>query len=199
MHRVVTDPGLTLPAIVPTTVPPSGVSPRRRRHRPVGPPRNSAPVSGVPSRVPPSPNPAVALPTPHLRPAARRTPAYERLVGLVLALNAGVLAFHLERGDWRVDDGSAASAFAALMLVNFAAAVLIRQQTVLNVLYGLAGRGSRTWPLWLRWSLSKVHHVGGVHAGAALAGTFWLARSRAAAGTPTPPRARSPTRSSRSR
>ena len=61
------------------------------------------------------------------------------------------------------------------MLVNFAAAVLIRQQTVLNVLYGLAGRGSRTWPLWLRWSLSKVHHVGGVHAGAALAGTFWLA------------------------
>jgi len=94
---------------------------------------------------------------------------------LVLALNGGVLAFHLERGDWRVDDGSAASAFAALMLVNFAAAVLIRQQTVLNVLYGLAGRGSRAWPLWLRWSLSKVHHVGGLHAGAALAGTFWLA------------------------
>ena len=125
--------------------------------------------------MPPSPNPAVALPTPHLRPAARRAPAYERLVGLVLALNGGVLAFHLERGDWRVDDGSAASAFAALMLVNFAAAVLIRQQTVLNVLYGLAGRGSRAWPLWLRWSLSNVHHVGGLHAGAALAGTFWLA------------------------
>ena len=59
--------------------------------------------------------------------------------------------------------------------MNFTAAVLIRQQNVLNVLFGLAGRGSRTWPLWLRWSVSKVHHVGGIHAGAALAGTAWLA------------------------
>jgi hypothetical protein len=42
------------------------------------------------------------------------------------------------------------------------------------VLFGLAGRGSPTWPLWLRWSVSKVHHVGGIHAGAALAGTAWL-------------------------
>ena len=175
MHRVVTDPGLTLPAIVPTHGASERRVARRRRHRPVAPPRNSAPVSGVPSRVPPSLNPAVALPTPNVRPAAQRPPAYERLVGLVLALNAGVLGFHLQRGDWRLDDGSAASAFAALMLVNFAAAVLIRQQTVLNVLYGLAGRGSRAWPLWLRWSLSNVHHVGGVHAGAALAGTCWLA------------------------
>ena len=55
--------------------------------------------------------------------------------------------------------------------MNFTAAVLIRQQNVLNVLFGLAGRGSRSWPLWLRWSVSKVHHVGGVHAGGALAGT----------------------------
>ena len=32
----------------------------------------------------------------------------------------------------------------------------------------------RSWPLWVRWSMSKVHHVGGIHAGCALAGTAWL-------------------------
>jgi hypothetical protein len=66
------------------------------------------------------------------------------------------------------------SALATMTLLNFAAAVLIRQQHVLNVLFGLAGRGSTSWPLWLRWSVSKVHHIGGMHVGGALAGTVWL-------------------------
>jgi hypothetical protein len=92
----------------------------------------------------------------------------------VLLVNLAVLAHHLARGDWRIDDGSALSALGALTLVNLTAAVLVRQQNVLNALYGLAGRGSRSWPLWLRWSISKVHHVGGIHAGAALAATAWL-------------------------
>ena len=99
---------------------------------------------------------------------------YQRLIVAVGLLNAGVLWVHLDRGDWLIDDGSALSALASLMLVNLTAAVLIRQQNVLNVLFGLAGRGSRSWPLWLRWSVSKVHHVGGIHVGGALAGTAWL-------------------------
>ena len=99
---------------------------------------------------------------------------YQRLIAGVALANLGVLWYHLDRGDWRIDDGSALSALAALTLVNLTAAVLIRQQNVLNLLFGLAGRGSRSWPLWLRWSVSKVHHVGGIHAGGALAGTAWL-------------------------
>jgi hypothetical protein len=113
-------------------------------------------------------------------PAARRllkhprlTP-YHRLILAVVLTNLGLLCYHLDRGDWRIDDGSALSALTALMLVNLTAAVLIRQQNVLNVLFGLAGRGSRSWPLWIRWSISKVHHVGGIHVGGALAGTAWL-------------------------
>ncbi len=39
----------------------------------------------------------------------------------MLALNGGVLGFHLERGDWALADGSALSAFATLTLVNLAA------------------------------------------------------------------------------
>ena len=99
---------------------------------------------------------------------------YHRLIVAVALINLAVLWYHVDRGDWRISDGSALSALAGLTLVNFTAAVLIRQQNVLNVLFGLAGRGSRSWPLWLRWSVSKVHHVGGIHAGAALAGTAWL-------------------------
>ena len=99
---------------------------------------------------------------------------YHRLIAAVALINLAVLWYHVDRGDWRIGDGSALSALAGLTLVNFTAAVLIRQQNVLNVLFGLAGRGSRSWPLWLRWSVSKVHHVGGIHAGAALAGTAWL-------------------------
>jgi hypothetical protein len=99
---------------------------------------------------------------------------YHRLILAVVLINLGLLGYHLDRGDWMIDDGSALSALAALTLVNFTAAVLIRQQNVLNVLFGLAGRGSRSWPLWIRWSVSKVHHVGGIHVGGALAGTAWL-------------------------
>ena len=103
-----------------------------------------------------------------------RVTPYYRLAVLVALINAGVLWYHLDRGDWLIDDGSALSALAALTLLNLTAAVLIRQQHVLNILFGLAGRGSASWPLWIRWSVSKVHHVGGIHVGAALAGTAWL-------------------------
>ena len=135
-----------------------------------------------------APGGSVALPwrepprgrTPAVGAAARRllkhprlTP-FHRLLVAVLLVNVAVLGQHLARGDWRIDDGSALSALGTLTLVNLTAAVLVRQQNVLNMLYGLAGRGSRSWPLWLRWSISKVHHVGGVHAGAALAATAWL-------------------------
>jgi hypothetical protein len=99
---------------------------------------------------------------------------YHRLIAGVVLVNLAVLIHHAGRGDWLIADGSALSALSDLTLVNLAVAVLIRQQTVLNLLYGLAGRGSPAWPLWIRWSVSKVHHVGGIHAGCALAGTGWL-------------------------
>jgi len=120
---------------------------------------------------------------------------YHRLILAVVLINVGVLWYHLDRGDWLIDDGSALSALTALTLVNFTAAVLIRQQNVLNILFGLAGRGSRSWPLWIRWSVSKVHHVGGIHVGGAL-----VARAHHPASvsvtTLVPPAASSPWRSS---
>jgi hypothetical protein len=97
---------------------------------------------------------------------------YHRLIAVVGLINAVVLWRGL--GDWRIDDGSALSALADLTLVNLTAAVVIRQQHVLNAIFALAGRVPPSWPLWLRWCISKVNHIGGIHAGAALAGTAWL-------------------------
>jgi hypothetical protein len=106
---------------------------------------------------------------------------YHRLIALVLAINAAVIA--IDGGDWRIADGSALRAFGTLTLVNLAVAVLIRQQRVLNLLFDLAGRVSPTWPLKLRWAVSQVNHVGGIHVGAALAGTAWLCAFTYAAAT----------------
>lgn len=103
-----------------------------------------------------------------------RAMLYHRLAVLVVAVNVVVLVHHLRRGDWHLADGTALAGLADLTLINLTLAVLIRQQAVLNVLFGLAGRGSPTWPLWFRWSISKVHHIGGVHVGGAVAGTAWL-------------------------
>jgi hypothetical protein len=152
------------------------VKQQRRSARPRWSPARPA-FAGPEAVAPPAP----AAPSPRgLASAARRLSKhpwlvpYHRLILAVVLINAGLLWYHLDRGDWLIDDGSALSALGALTLVNLTAAVLIRQQNVLNVLFGLAGRGSRSWPLWVRWSISKVHHVGGVHVGGALAGTAWL-------------------------
>jgi hypothetical protein len=127
---------------------------------------------------------APAVPRALKRPGAM--PYHRLALGVVLA-NLAVLGLRLD--DWHIADGSALSALSALALLNLAAAVLVRQQNVLNLIFGIAGRGSRSWPLWLRWSVSKVHHVGGIHVGAALAGTAWLAAFTAVA---TVARAREP-------
>jgi hypothetical protein len=110
------------------------------------------------------------------RPARSRPWAmpYWRLAAAILLANAVILVVNLAQGDWKLDDGSALTALSGLVLVNLAVAVLIRQQQVLNALFGLAGRGRTTWPMWLRWAISKINHVGGIHVGAAVAGTAWL-------------------------
>ena len=99
---------------------------------------------------------------------------YHRLIALVVLVNGALLAWHLARGDWHVADGTALSGLADLIVVNFAIAVLIRQQHVLNAIFAVVGRGSSRWPLRLRWMVSKINHIGGLHVGAALAGTAWL-------------------------
>jgi len=115
------------------------------------------------------------VPSPFFRAFRRpRFLSYHRLIALVVLVNGALLAWHLARGDWHVADGSALSGPADVIVVNFAIAVLIRQRHVLNAIFAVAGRGSSRWPLRLRWMVSKISQIGGLHVGAALAGTAWL-------------------------
>jgi hypothetical protein len=129
---------------------------------------------------------------PALAPALRRALKhpramhYNRIIALVGVVNGAVVALHLWRGDWRVADGTALAGLSDLILVNLAVAVLIRQQHVLNVIFALAGRGSSRWPLALRWTVSKVNHMVGLHVGAAVAGTASSSPSRWSRPSPGP-------------
>ncbi|GAB3502457.1 hypothetical protein [Amycolatopsis cihanbeyliensis] len=93
---------------------------------------------------------------------------YHRLAALVLVLNIVLLGLQL-------GDGGPGTSFAAwATTANITLAVLVRQQYVINFLFWLATRAPTSWPLRIRWTLAKVYHFGGLHAGAAIAGTLWF-------------------------
>jgi hypothetical protein len=75
--------------------------------------------------------------------------------------------------DWWTSDGTDLRAIALTAQMNLAAAVVFRQPYILNALAWLVTRLPTSWPLRVRWSLGKYYHFGGLHVGAALAGTLW--------------------------
>jgi hypothetical protein len=92
---------------------------------------------------------------------------HNRLAATVVVVNLVVLGFALP--------GGVTADFAAdAALVNFALAILIRRQRLINLLFRLATAAPVTWPLRVRWTLGKVYHFGGLHVGGALAGTAWF-------------------------
>ncbi|MFC3492574.1 hypothetical protein [Glycomyces rhizosphaerae] len=110
---------------------------------------------------------------PPLLPRARRAfkhpllMHYNRLAATVIAVNVVVLAVALP-------DGVDAEFASRAALWNFALAILIRRQRVINLLFRLATAAPVTWPLRVRWTLAKVYHFGGLHVGGALSGTLWF-------------------------
>ncbi|WP_207922575.1 hypothetical protein [Micromonospora sp. KC606] len=99
---------------------------------------------------------------------------HHRLVALVLTANLALLGHALTHGRWWSTDHTNLEAISSAVLANFALAILIRQQYVINLLFWLATRAPTRWPLRIRWALAKVYHFGGLHVGGALAGTLWF-------------------------
>jgi hypothetical protein len=99
---------------------------------------------------------------------------YNRLIVAVLAANVGLFWYSLTSGAWWSGDRIALTALSNAALANFALAIIIRQQYVINLLFSLATRTRTRWPLKVRWTLAKVYHFGGLHVGGALAGTLWF-------------------------
>lgn len=98
---------------------------------------------------------------------------HNRLAALVLLANLALLAHAVTEGWWSHDSIDLA-AISDAVLANFALAILIRQQYVINLLFWLATRAPVHWPLRIRWTLAKVYHFGGLHVGGAIAGTLWF-------------------------
>jgi hypothetical protein len=89
---------------------------------------------------------------------------YNRLIALVVVVNLALLPGL---------DLTATTA-ANFALGNFAVAVVIRQQYVVNLLFRIATSAPTTWPLAIRWTLAKVYHFGGLHVGGAVVGSIWF-------------------------
>ena len=98
---------------------------------------------------------------------------YNRLVVLTMAVNLGWAIYAATAANWWTSDGADLGALALTAQMNLAAAVIFRQPYILNALAWLVTRPPTSWPLRVRWTLGKYYHFGGLHVGAALAGTLW--------------------------
>ena len=105
----------------------------------------------------------------------RRMMHYHRLIALVVVANVALIDWDFRA--WWSGSEAAVTALSDAALANFALAILVRQQYVVNALFWLATRAPTSWPLRVRWLLGKVYHFGGLHVGGALAGTVWFVLS----------------------
>ncbi|MDP5210680.1 hypothetical protein [Microbulbifer sp. 2205BS26-8] len=100
---------------------------------------------------------------------------YNLLFLLVFAVNAGIFWYGFTQADWWSKQGDSLPVLLDLILANFAVAILVRQQYVINLFFWIATRAPVSWPLWIRWHLAKVYHFGGLHSGGTVGGTLWYA------------------------
>jgi Cyclic nucleotide-binding domain len=98
---------------------------------------------------------------------------YNRLIALVMAVNVVVLWYGLARGAWWSGTSQQLTSIALVAVTNFGLAIILRQQYVINFLCWLGTLPPTSWPLRLRWMFGKYYHFGGLHVGAAIAGTLW--------------------------
>ncbi len=97
---------------------------------------------------------------------------YAVLIVSVIAVNLVILAWGAI-ADWWQPHARSLQLIAAISQVNLLFAILPRQHWAVNLLSALATRAPTSWPLQLRWRLAQYYHVGGLHVGGAIAGTFW--------------------------
>ena len=94
---------------------------------------------------------------------------YRRLAAIISIINLALLAVILAQ---RLIIDLAVLGY--MVIANVFVSIVIREQSVINFLFWIATRPSRSWPLSLRWRLGKIYHFGGLHSGCSVAATIWF-------------------------
>lgn len=96
---------------------------------------------------------------------------YRRLNLIVIITNLTAVALLWGFGKLLNLDAQTIGTAAA---ANLLAAVLIRQELVINFLFAVFGKCPHWLPLRIRRLAAKIYHLGGVHSGAGIAATIWF-------------------------
>ncbi|KAK3327022.1 hypothetical protein B0T19DRAFT_150959 [Cercophora scortea] len=98
---------------------------------------------------------------------------YRRIFCLVFLGNAAALAVMIAKsatsGGALFNFSQAATATTA----NLLAALVVRNEHVVNALFWVFGSWSHSLPFWARKLVAKIYSYGGIHSGGAVAGTVW--------------------------
>lgn len=96
---------------------------------------------------------------------------YRQLNVIIVLVNlATIFVLAMTERLFRLDSSLLGTAAA----VNIVAAILIRQELVINLLFSGFGKVPQSWPLRIRCWAANIYHLGGVHSGAAIAATIWF-------------------------
>jgi hypothetical protein len=98
--------------------------------------------------------------------------AYRWLLFPIVFANTGVacrlLYKYIDSNEYPLS--SAATATAS----NLCAAILIRSEPIINLLFGVCSSVPTWIPLWIRRICANVFHIGGIHVGCAVAALIWF-------------------------
>jgi hypothetical protein len=97
---------------------------------------------------------------------------YRRLFTFVFAMNL-IGVFILLRQHQNINEDRVCTTLATLASSNFLVAILIRQDYLINLLFRSAWLLPWSAPPSIRKAVARVYCYGGVHSGAAVAGTIW--------------------------
>lgn len=97
---------------------------------------------------------------------------YVRLNLLIIIANVAVIVALAIKGElFESSTKKLGTAAASNLLV----AILIRQELIVNLIFIIFGKLPKWLPLRIRCVAAKVYHLGGLHSGAAVAGSIWFA------------------------
>lgn len=99
---------------------------------------------------------------------------YRRLFTSVFCINiVGALVFFQEYRSKDIHERQLCKTLAALASSNFLLAILMRQDYLVNLLFRTAWLVPWPLPIRIRTMFARVYCYGGIHSGAAVAGTLW--------------------------